>query len=382
MLKISSYDSDPDYLAFQNSLKKLRAEVLQLREDHASDDEDRDVSKLLGISAARKRKNGKIPKPRGRRPGVKVGPRKAAELTGDLKMRLHHAEDAFMAGEYYETALIATEVIRLNAEVPKAWQLLSSCFVEAGREALAVTCLIYAAEMSPKDVGAWTQAATMALEQKSGCREYHLMQASFCYAGGIRADPKGLECRYGKAYVLEERGHRTAAISECKYILARSPQDGQILRMLAELCIDEGKPEIAIEAYKTSISYMRNSPIDEAAIFDWTQIDTYVTLYECIGQWYSAMSELKSLSRWLLLRGDELFWDEITGNDCEWDVDESRRLSVPGHVPGKHPSESYELPLELRIKLGLLRLNARNPHEAMVCILLSISCGLGIAKAG
>ena len=281
-------------------------------------------------------------------------------------MRLGNAHEALLEKRFYDTATLCIEVIRLNAEVPLAWDLLSNCFIEAGRDEVALTCKIYAAEMSPRAVHTWIRAAEFALSIQTGNLRSFLVQAHYCYGGGIRADPKNLDCRYGKAHTLEQLGNIRSAISEYEKILSKKPWDTDCLGRIAELCIDHGRPETAIAVYKTAIAHYRKLPIEEAGAFDWNQVDTYITLQECMKHYYDAAKALKSLSRWLLLRGDETFWDEITGSDCEWDADDSRRAGVSGYIPGKHPSERYRLPIEFRAKLGLYRLHVGQYHEAMV----------------
>jgi general transcription factor 3C polypeptide 3 (transcription factor C subunit 4) len=354
---------------------KLRDDIVDLRNGFLPNDEDDSLSRILGsATASRNRGQKREPRPRGRQPGQKVGPRKAAELTGDIKMRLGKAHDLFNGQDYGEASATLMEIIRINAEVPAAWELLAAIFEEERNIKEAVTCLMFAAQVSPKTKIPWIRAATLALSQQGPDRPYFLSQAQSCFAGGIRADPKDLECRRGKAAVLEERGYLTAAVSEYKYIVTRLPEETETLSKIAELCIDNGTCQIAIDVYKRSIAHFRTLPPAQAAVFDWTQIDIYVTLYEVVGQFYNAIAALKSLSRWILGRSTEMFWDQVTLTDCEWDTDESRKITVPGFISGQHPSASYELPIEFRVKLGLYRLSIGEQEESLVCTPFRVSC--------
>jgi hypothetical protein len=84
---------------------KLRDDIVDLRNGFLPNDEDDSLSRILGSAAAsRNRGQKREPRPRGRQPGQKVGPRKAAELTGDIKMRLGKAHDLFNGQDYGEAS--------------------------------------------------------------------------------------------------------------------------------------------------------------------------------------------------------------------------------------------------------------------------------------
>lgn len=345
-------------------MKKLRNDILQLRNSNQN------FSSTLDGTAPRTKKKPNRSKeiaPRGRQHGQKVGVRKAAELSGDIKRRLARAVTLFQNEQEYEAAEALEEIIRLNAEVPAAWLLLAGIYEDDGQIDRALRCLIMAAHTSTKSTTPWINAAVLAESQHGLEREYYLSQAQFCYSAAIRNEPKSMECRRARAAILEERGKRKTAISEYRNIATREPGDVDSLRRLAELCIDHGKAQVALDTYKESIKYFRGLDPEDAEAFDWTQVDTYITLYEVIAQYYSAIAELKSLSRWLLGREEDDFWDSITFDDSEWDIDETRKAKVPGYVSGKYPPEAYELPLEFRVRLGVFRLWIQNYDEALVC---------------
>jgi general transcription factor 3C polypeptide 3 (transcription factor C subunit 4) len=70
-------------------------------------------------------------------------------------------------------------------------------------------------------------------------------------------------------------------------------------------------------------------------------------------------------------RGTEEFWDEVLGDDREWDLDNERRALVSSFDCENFPITSYGsgLPLEFRIKLGVYRLHLGNREEAFASFL-------------
>jgi general transcription factor 3C polypeptide 3 (transcription factor C subunit 4) len=65
-------------------------------------------------------------------------------------------------------------------------------------------------------------------------------------------------------------------------------------------------------------------------------------------------------------RSAEVFWDNHD-DDREWDLDdEPRRTQVKEYSPGRYPLETYGegLPIELREKIGLIRLGMGTKYHA------------------
>lgn len=363
-------EADSDLREFEASIEasaaNIEQEVLQLGSYDPSGNQN--ISALMrnrlqpSTSPARVRRRIGQQK----RQGLHRGPRKAAEPTGDIKLRLGKANEAFITGKYVDAALMIADVIRINAETHEAWSLLSSIFRENDDFDNALKALIYAAHLRPKHTDPWYQCAQLALEETGSLRSKYLLNAEFCYAAALRADPSNTDARYRKAAVCVERGKIGPAISDYRLVLARQPHDRDILRRLAELYIDQDEAGTAIDLYKESINHFKSSSSQPSQVFDWTDLDTYVTLYEHDSLYAAAMQELRSLARWLLGRGTEEFWDEFPDDDREWDPDDGRRWLAPAFDPENFPTSSYGdgLPLEFRIKFGIYRLHLGNREEA------------------
>jgi general transcription factor 3C polypeptide 3 (transcription factor C subunit 4) len=321
-----------------------------------------------GLPRGRPRIRGRG-RPRGR--SGPRGPRKAAEPTGDIKSRLSKASQAFIDESYDEAMEIVSDVIRINAETYEAWTLLASIFRELGEVEKTLTALMCAAHLRPKDVNGWLSCAQFALEENGQLRKKFLSTAKLCYQSAIRADPKNdIEARCGKATVLREQGNTSSAISEYKRVLSQKPHDATILRHLAELYIDQDNVEAAIDLYHQAISFYKASDGLAGQLFGWSDINIYVELYAYLGHYDVAIKELKSLSRWIVGRREDSWWDNVVDDDREWDSDDVRRIQIQEYVRSRSDSQLYGdgLPLELRVKLGLYRLRLGNHDEAMVCV--------------
>ncbi|OTB17969.1 hypothetical protein K445DRAFT_315719 [Daldinia sp. EC12] len=315
---------------------------------------------------------------RGGRGAKKRGPRKAAEPTGDIKYRLNMASNAYMDGRIDEAIDFVNDAIRINAETYRAWVLLASLRQEKGDREGHFHARLFAAHLQPKIIDEWLQCAELAIALREEFPEQadeYLDNADKLYSRALRIDSKHSGARHGRAAVRFEMGHLKSAVKDYAALVEQCPFDIYAIRSYAEICVllaDTGKPRFAdgpnkvIEAYRRCIAYFRENGFDIQYPFDWQDIKIFVELLAYIEQFQEAIYELKSLSRWLLTRSEETFWDS-QGDDREWDEDNLRRSEVEQYQEGKHPTSSYGkgLPLELRAKLAVYRLKLDQEDEAM-----------------
>jgi general transcription factor 3C polypeptide 3 (transcription factor C subunit 4) len=282
---------------------------------------------------------------------------------------LGQANDAYVNCDYAEARAIISEVIRINAETQEAWMILSAIEEDLGDMRNAVYCRIMGAMLRPKDVQGWINTADYALAQtEEESRQFFLDIAFYSYCSAVRASVDCVAGRLGKAEIKLERGSLSGAISDYKRIFKYSPHNLKVVRRLGFAYFEKGEIENAKQLYKSTFDYLRLPSTTAEETFNWTDISVYITLLQNLDEFQLAISELKSLSRWLLGRESEAFFDSVTTNDCEWDMDDSRRTNIPSFTVGKFPSDYYgvSIPPELRVKIALCRLKMGQEEEAIV----------------
>ena len=306
--------------------------------------------------------------PRGPGTGTKRGPRKAAPMAPDVAKRMGEANSHWMAGDFDRAVEVASDVIRINAETYQAWLLLATIWDDEGKLAKAANALFYAAHLRPKHLEAWMTAANYCLERTGKAKESFYPTASQCLSFALRQIPNSYEPRIKKARLNFIRGKYQVAVSDFNKALKLRPHDREVLRELADACFEYGITTDGIAQYQKTIAHLRSVPDETGAQFSWEDTVLYISLLEYDDQWEEAIKEIKSISRWLLGREDETFWDNVVDNDCEWDVDDSRRKDIPEFSPVNHPLSTYgaNLIMELRVRLGINRLNIGHFEEAMV----------------
>ncbi|KAK9790446.1 putative Transcription factor tau subunit sfc4 [Seiridium cardinale] len=315
---------------------------------------------------------------------IKRGPRKPAEPTGDVKLRLSAATNAFMGGDLDEALHQVNDAIRLNAEIHRSWSLLSEILREREEYKQSLTAAVCAAHLQPKILDAWLDCGRFALElieAEPDDAEDTLKIAIMTFSQAIKIQPDNIGVRQTRAALYLTRQSFKQAVSEYKWIIERTPYDLLALRGLADASVqlfenlrrysDRQRWE-ARDAYQRAIDhYQTEYPMggmNEELPFTWDDAFTYTALLLHLDQYGAALHATRSLARWLLGRHEDAFWDSME-DDREWDIGDERRKDIPEFDANKYSAESYGASLALRLRVNLalcrLRLDRTTDGEAM-----------------
>ncbi|EXJ54347.1 hypothetical protein A1O7_09686 [Cladophialophora yegresii CBS 114405] len=306
--------------------------------------------------------------------GMKIGPRPAIDPGPEFNALYTQALEAFIDEQDSDKALdLVSQALAINPEIYSAHALRAELLFSRGEDENALATLFLAAHATPTDPEVWFQAASAHLERYKGRREVALQQASYCFSRIIHvpsARDRHVEARFQRAAVNRELTHYTKAMKDLEAILEVMPRNSSVLRQIAEICIDLRDITRAKEVYETTLTYYQENGFQDEESFSWADILVYAQILALEEPPDLAISNalkvLKQLSRWLLGRTEEVYWDRFTDDDREFDSeDEPRRVLVPEFVLGRYPAEAYGagLPLEIRVRLGMLRL--RQGQEAL-----------------
>lgn len=303
--------------------------------------------------------------------GLKRGQRKPLEPSVEFKALHSQATMAFIDHDYEEAEQLALKAILMNPEMFPAHSLLSEIHMARGNKAKALAALFNGAHTRPRDTEVWLKVAQLILERAGEDKLSAIRAAIYCYNRAIAVDRTDVRARYKRAVLNRDLGRVNKAVSDYEYLLRQFPYETTVLRLLAEAYIHLDKIDGALSYYDHSFSHYRIKEPKQVLSVTWSDINVYTELYGIQKQYEKGISQIKSLSRWLLGRGSDFFWDDFDVDDREWDSeDQPRRMQVIGYIPGRHEVNAYGdgLPLELRVKLGIFRLNlgGDNFEEATV----------------
>lgn len=367
-------DADSDDLRLRDDIAKLDGEVekFQAMMGHSYSDSESDYDSMVNPSFSggkRKPKDSSSgrPKKRGRRPGA---PRADVEPSAEIKILLQHASNELELARNENALQILSEIVRRNAEIYEAWSMMVTVYENQGRDSEAVMARAFAAHLRPRDFYGWMSCAQYALDDQTGDRERNVDIAQSCYSGAIRAKSNSLKARVGKANCALELGRSTVAVAEYCKILKRRPYDMAVLKNLAEAAFDTKNARRWVERakgfYEQAIAHVRAGGRLLKGDFDLSAVVIYVEMCAFLEMYSDAALVLRSLTRMLAGRQDEIFWDRYVDDDREWDRGEDRKRVVPEYAPGRYDPATYgpALPLELRTKLAIYRLKLGHEEEA------------------
>lgn len=287
-----------------------------------------------------------------------------ATYSHEIRMLISEANQKYVQNDLPAAQGIVEQIIRMDGGVYPAWKMLGEIHKEKGDEKKCFMSWFTAAHCKPKDFHLWLECARMSIDQE-GPNE----TAVYCYNRALRASPDDISIMYEKAVLFKQMGQLNKAADGFAQLVKALPNDMSVLKEIAQIYTQLHMIPDAIKFYDDSIQYYRRVGLGSPEGFGWSDLNILVELYILEKNWHKAIIETKSMGRWLWGRADELYWDQIQGDDKEWDeFDDSRKILVREYVPGKYPDDSYVMPTELRVKLGVCRLKLRHTEEAMVRI--------------
>ncbi|KAL8701755.1 MAG: hypothetical protein Q9201_004736 [Fulgogasparrea decipioides] len=293
--------------------------------------------------------------------GIKRGQRKPLEPSQEFKSLHAQATMAFIDADYDSAEDLILQAIRMNPEMYAAFSLLAEIDTARGNHDSALTALFHGAHTRPRDLHVWTTVGQLLLARASDDDKSALTDALYCYVRIVQLDPKNIDARQQRAALNRKLGHKGRAATDYEHLLKLLPHDLSVLRTLAEIYTEMRVAQRAIEHYDRSIQFYQTKEPDQARTVSWSDVNIYIELLANKGRYLEAISKVKSISRWLLGRRGDVVWDDLDQDDREWDLeDHPRRVQVQGFRTGYFPDISYGkgMPLELRVKLGTLRLRA------------------------
>lgn len=336
----------------------------------------------VGVLASRRALTyrGSGPRGRGRRRGglgrggrgIKRGLRNPIEPEPEFSALHSKATMAFIANDYDGAEALTLQALQINPEMYPAHNLLSQIHAARGDPDKALFAAWNGAHTRPRDTEMWSRIARLLLARDEEHKTTTLRDAIYCYTRIISVDKYNVQARFQRAALNRELGKLRQVATEYEQLIKYLPHDMTVLRHLAQVCIEINEPERALRHYRATIAHLQEMEPAVPTSLSWSDVNVLAELHMFSKEYHVGLETIKSLSRWLLGRGNDNCWVDFTEDDREWDIeDQPRRIEILDFVSDQYESTSYGigLPLDLRIKLGLFRLKLRdqNREEALVC---------------
>ena len=335
----------------------LRNDISMSGPGSATTDDD---SQVVQVSRTRNRA-ARLNRCQGRGgPGKKRGLRKPLEPSIEFKALYSQAMTAYLELDLTKAESLILQAIQINPERFEAHSLVSALYRARQDDSKALAALFNGAHTKPRDIHIW-----LFLAESFAARVGNNEVAIYCCSRAISVDKNCAEARLERAALYRASGQISRAVVDCEHLLAQAPNDTYILSKVAGIYADLNEVDLALSHFDRCFRYYRAKESHNVTSITWSDVNIYIELWGHRHEWQKGIFQLKSLARWLLGRGNECFWDSFSRDDREWDrEDEPRRVQAKEFISGKHEVSAYGigLPIELRTKLGLYRLEMESSN--------------------
>lgn len=338
--QISDNDSDDEF-AFRNALREVRNFRVKKKKQGKA--------KRGGMAAMRRRI-------------------RRTELDPEVKVLLSRANESFVNNDLDNALKLYSEVIKMDRNNFSAYKTLGEIYRMRNDLNKCSNIWLLAAHLNPKDVDFWKTVAEISVELG------HFKQGIYCYRRAITASGgRDFDAIFSRACLYREVGKFKRASAGLLRLRSVLPQDSKIVRELAKVYVEENRINDAISLYTKilddNVKYRKlidkgeQVPLDNIQ-FDWSELNILSELYASKAAWSLGIKALRQISRWIQDRERQTFWDENMNHDIEFDerkFDHPRFQKLKSHEKGL----DYTLPIDIRVQLGIFRLNNKNEDEAL-----------------
>lgn len=281
------------------------------------------------------------------------------QLSHEVKMLLSECTRAFTDMDYSTAIDLAEAAVQEDKNAREAYSLLAAIHEELGNTEKVRLARAAAMYLDKRNAEGWKEIAQMSVDSN------HLYDALEFYTQAINADGKDLDAMNGKIEVLEQMGDLRKAVDVLKRMRKADPTNAETLVRMAHNLTELNKTSEAVNLYEDLLDRNQDPYIDRRNLqeFGFSELNVLIELYFVQRAWVKSIKSIKRVSRWILERGDETFWDEVK-DDSEFDTRRYRNKRLE-KCDSYHSPEKFSLPIDIRVKLLLSRLRLGDYDEAV-----------------
>ncbi|PIS49959.1 hypothetical protein CJI97_004646 [Candidozyma auris] len=319
-------------------------------------DDEGDLLSNLRSAAHMKRKGPKSSQ------GFKRQVMRSKEMDPELRTYMSRANAAFVRGDLESAWKSYIDVIKIDNKNFNAYKTLAEISQMQGNYGRSCCYMFMAALSSPSDTGLWGQVAELSTELG------FIDQAIYCYTRAIAAknNEHDYEHILNRSQLYKEKKQFGRALEGLQRLQTQYPEESDVVKVLAEVYVAQRRNNDAINLYMRMLERNMN-PSDAIKVprFGWSELNILLELYINQESWIQAISVLKLVARWIQRRSDETWWDE---QDDDAEFDDRRPLAIRKKKPQMYEkcvNRPHHLPIDIRFKLGCLRLELDQKDEAV-----------------
>ncbi|RCK57487.1 Transcription factor tau subunit [Candida viswanathii] len=285
------------------------------------------------------------------------------ELDPEVRSNLSQANEAFVRKDFDTAKSLYLEVIKKDAKSFTAFKALGEIYQAQGDYNKCCSYWFLAANIHPWDTEFWGQVAQLSADLG------HIDQAIYCYGRAITSDvKKSCEFILQRALLFQERKQFGKALEGFQKVRQLYPQDANIIKYLASVYLEQKRLNDAINLYMKVLDNNIDPNKESGEVypkFDWAELNILLELHLQNHSWRMGLNVLKLTSRWIQDRTNETWWSD----DEDLEYDNERRFEVLDGLSMDQRETAvekpFDLPIDIRFKLGCLRLGLKQKKVAM-----------------
>jgi len=308
---------------------------------------------------------------------VRRAPREQT-LAAPVAALLSEANFAYVEYDLPKTISKLEEVIKLEPAVRSAWATLALCYDELGEPEKAMQCRIMQAHLTSRPIDLWVELAS-----GSQAKGYY-QQAQYCLSKAISSSREKdrvdvIDIMWERCKLFEEMNEPRKAAFSYMNMLHYRPQNQSIIRQLIPLLFRLNMIEKAIEILQNCEEWnMEAFPdplldpamMDESVApdvrntYDSNEVVTLADLLLRANRPQEALHTVRRGARWLDGRGSEVFWNDVTADDREFDESREEEARQGDYGRRVELAPIHYLDPEFRFQLAVARARLGDTKEA------------------
>lgn len=345
----------PDFL----DENQFSEDAQKVRDLFSSDDDDNDEDYYNDQGESFVQEDHDAYEANMRRKKKAVSASKAMMIQDEAKMYYTMAISEYESNNHADAIALLEEAIARDPESKLPYMLLDAIYFDLGDVDKSLRAKV-AAALLDKNKDDWIDVARISVELGK------LDQAAIFYKRAIDIDDTDTQLMFELVTLYISIDKMGNATNLMKRIHELDPANATYSNQLAQIYMNRGMIQDAVNLFEHILKLNRElTYIDPQLVqpFGWSELNALAELYNKQRAWQKCIKTVKSVSRWLLDRVTETWWDERK-DDAEFDNRRLELMKKPEYKKGLHDEEKFVLPLDIRCKLLLARLKIGDIKEA------------------
>ncbi|OBA25688.1 TPR-like protein [Hanseniaspora valbyensis NRRL Y-1626] len=338
----------------------------------------------------------------------------AAKINPELSALMARANEAYVSMNLPLAEELFSEIIKKDSNRFSAYKTLGDIYQQQNRLNDCCNIWMLGAHLNPSDYGFWKDVAMLSLNLN------HISQALYCFNKVLQLNSNDDESLFERSKLCSITGQVSKALDGFNKLFTKYSFDQSIVTEYVTLLNKTGKQEKAVNIYKDVfkknvakrqfLTKFREHALDseeeqeedddeddiydddddeieiegdfagvplrkvekyQCMPFDWSDLNIMIDLM--LDMPVSKQNEpkknitiIKEIARFIEFRESQVFWNTLNNNNNDVEFDDRREFveAYQNLSQEEQTQKDYSLPIDIRIRLGILRLKNKQADEA------------------